>query len=109
LTGGRGRDTFAFNTEFDGTFDRITDFSHKDDTISLENGVFTVLGLTGSLPNSAFYSGAGAHDASDRIIYNPATGALTYDADGTGPIAPVQFAVLGAGMSGIAANDFYVG
>ena len=36
-----------------------------------------------------------AHDASDRVIHNPANGFLSYDADGSGHAhAPIHFATL---------------
>ena len=43
----------------------------------------------------------------DRIIYDPATGLRSYDPDGTGAAAPVQFAELGNGLA-VTARDFYV-
>jgi len=46
------------------------------------------------MSSSAFYVGAAAHDSTDRIIYNSDTGALSYDPDGTGSAAAVQFAEL---------------
>ena len=101
LTGGLGNDIFVFNTAPNRTsnVDRITDFSLTDDTIQLENAVFTGLGSgTGTLDSSLFRSGAGvttAGDSSDRIIYNTTSGALFYDADGTGTTAAVQIALIG--------------
>lgn len=107
LTGGSGYDNFMFNTALNGDIDRITDFSHYYDTILLENAVFTALTSTGYLSSAAFYIGAAAHDATDRIIYNSSTGAVFYDPDGTGAAPAVQFAVLGTGI-GVTASDFYV-
>ena len=96
LTGGAGKDTFLFNAALNkaNNIDKITDFSVKDDTIQLENDVFTALTKVGALAKGAFWIGAAAHDADDRIIYNKATGALSYDADGKGGAAAVQFATL---------------
>ena len=45
-------------------------------------------------------------DASDRIIYNSATGALLFDPDGTGAAAAVQFATLTTGLNNLSAVDF---
>jgi serralysin len=107
LSGGAGNDKFVFNTALNGGVDRVTDFAHGYDSFRLENGVFSALTTTGQLASSAFYSGTAAHDSTDRIIYNPATGALTYDADGTGSKAPVQIALLGTGLT-VSAADFSV-
>ncbi len=107
LTGGAGNDVFVFNSALGGGIDRITDFVHGSDTFRLENGVFTALGAAGDLPSWAFYSGSAAHDATDRIIYNPTNGALTYDADGTGSVPPVQFGTLATGLT-VTASDFLI-
>jgi serralysin len=107
LTGGAGNDAFVFNTTPSGGIDQVTDFSPVYDSFRLENGVFGALTVTGPLASSAFYSGTAAHDSTDRIIYNPATGALTYDADGSGSRAPVQFAVLPTGLA-MSASDFSI-
>ena len=52
--------------------------------------------------------GTQAADADDRIIYNQATGALLFDADGSGGASSaVQFATLD-GAPIITASDFTV-
>ncbi|SEM07518.1 Ca2+-binding protein, RTX toxin-related [Syntrophus gentianae] len=101
LTGGAGADYFDFRTALNATTnkDTITDFSVADDTIRLENSIMTGLGTaTGVLAVGAFHSGTVniATQADDRIIYNTSTGALFYDADGTGATAAVQIAVIGS-------------
>ena len=75
--------------------------------IALENAVFTALPTVGTLAASAFFAGAGAHDTNDRVIYNPASGALTYDSNGSASGGAVLFAKLGAGLT-LAAADFLV-
>lgn len=106
LTGGSGADNFVFDTAFAGAIDRITDFSPVDDTIRLENDIFTGLS-TGRLNSSAFQIGTAAQDATDRIIYDAATGALYFDADGIGGAAAQQFAQLTPGLA-LTNSDFYV-
>ncbi|MET0428031.1 MAG: calcium-binding protein [Microvirga sp.] len=102
LTGGSGLDAFVFNTTLNAAtnVDRITDFSPVDDTILLENNaIFAAIGPNGTLAAAAFQVGPVAQDASDRIIYDPATGDLSYDMDGTGAAAAIRFAVLTPGLS----------
>lgn len=97
LSGGSGVDTFIFDTRPSSTnYDIITDFSVPNDTIRLENAIFTRLGAEGWLPASMFTANiAGrALDASDRIIYDRDGGQLYYDPDGTGAAARVLFAKL---------------
>ncbi|MDO8401470.1 MAG: calcium-binding protein [Bradyrhizobium sp.] len=106
LTGGSGRDNFLFNTSLRYSRDQITDFSVADDTIRLDNAVFTKLG-GGVLAANAFVIGEEAQDAADRIIYNKATGDLFYDTDGTGSVAAVKFAELDAGLA-LTRWDFFV-
>ena len=97
LTGRGGRDTFVFDTApGPGNVDRITDFSHADDTIRLAKAIFSALS-PGALAASAFkdLGVAGARvDADDRILYDHRSGALFYDADGSGAGGRVQVAVL---------------
>jgi serralysin len=87
--------------------DTVTGFAAIDDVIQLENAVFTALAITGVLAAGAFNTGAAATQADDRIIYNSATGALLYDADGLGVAAGIQFAAL-TGAPVISAADFVV-
>lgn len=109
LTGGAGVDRFLFSTALNASAntDRITDFSPADDTIRLENAVFTVLTTTGTLAASAFRAGWNATTSAHRILYDPSTGYVRYDADGTGPIASVRFAILTTKPT-LTNADFYV-
>jgi Ca2+-binding RTX toxin-like protein len=108
LVGRTGADTFAFTTAIGaGNVDRLLDFQGGVDKIALDDAVFTAIGPTGALNANAFVTGSAAADASDRIIYNNATGQLFYDADGTGAIAAVLIATLD-GNPAIGAGDFMV-
>ena len=102
LMGGRGNDVFKFTTK--GHIDIITDFNVTNDTIQLENAVFKSLTATGMLAASQFKLGTKALDANDFIIYNKATGALLYDADGNGGGGAVQITTVGTGLNMTNAN-----
>jgi len=106
LIGGAGADIFVFDTKLGkANIDTIDDFVAKDDTIWLDDDIFTKIGKVGDLVSSAFYAGTKAQDAADRIIYDKATGKLFYDYDGTGKGAAVQFALLDKGLT-LTAADF---
>jgi len=111
LSGAAGVDFFAFTTAVNAAtnVDVITDFSVTDDTIRLENAIFTKFTATGALPAGTFVSGPGAValDANDHLIYNTTTGALAYDADGNGAGAQVVFATL-TGAPALTPADFAV-
>lgn len=96
LTGGTGRDTYQFDTPLDPltNVDRIFDFDPANDIVRLIGAVFPVLTTAGTLPAAAFGLGVAATDTTDRILYDPVTGNIRYDADGTGPVAAVRFATL---------------
>ncbi|WP_198411870.1 M10 family metallopeptidase C-terminal domain-containing protein, partial [Microvirga flavescens] len=117
LEGGAGRDVFRFDASPWSGVDRIVDFKVGEDKIELETHVFrafpdvviyeTDAGLTyvnSALSTNAFTIGAAATTSAQRIVYNSATGALYYDADGSGAVAQVQFAQLSAGLTLIAAS-----
>jgi Ca2+-binding RTX toxin-like protein len=108
LMGGAGADSFAFTTALGaGNVDRLLDMQAGTDKIALDDAIFTGIGPLGALNANAFVVGAAAADASDRIIYNNATGQLFFDADGTGAGAAVLFATLD-GKPAISASDFTV-
>ncbi|HYI49056.1 MAG TPA: hypothetical protein VEX35_11395 [Allosphingosinicella sp.] len=117
LFGNGGADIFLFSTALNtapgGTFaglastanvDQINGFG-SDDKIGLDAARF---GLTpGALPPGAFVMGTAAQDADDRIIYDQATGALLFDADGSGAGAAQLFAYI-AGPFNLDASYFVV-
>lgn len=111
LTGGAGRDYFVFDTAPNRYTNRdaIVDFNVYDDTIRLDNAVFTKVGANGLLSAGAFRANltGRAGDSSDRIIYDKDSGVLYYDPDGTGSAAGVQFATIGKNLA-LTNKDFYV-
>ncbi|MFI0843396.1 beta strand repeat-containing protein [Mesorhizobium sp. IMUNJ 23232] len=110
LTGGAGKDFFVFTTALGASnVDTIADFSAADDTIRLDNAIFSALGATGALLSGYFRANAtgSAQDTNDHIIYETDTGKLLYDADANGAGAAVQFATL-TGLPTITAADFQV-
>jgi serralysin len=98
LTGGAGKDTFYFTAPVEG-IDTIKDFGIADDVIGVFGPDFGG-GLTaGTLNADQFRIGTTAQDDSDRFIYNRTTGALSFDSDGLGGLAQVQFAKLSTGLA----------
>ena len=128
LTGGDGADTFVFgqvheqvvtgdddevqtyvDTAFNLTgIDTITDFLSGVDKIALNIDQFTSL-TAGSFTadNLVCSVGASAGDANDFLLFDTSTGALSYDADGSGSGAAVQFATL-TGVTSLSASDIEV-
>lgn len=93
LTGGVGNNTFAYNSPNEGV-DTITDFVIADDTIQASAAGFGGGLAVGVLPANQFNYTFQALGASTRFIYNPGTGDLFFDPDGTGGAGQVQLAVI---------------
>ncbi|MBM6580378.1 hypothetical protein ILT44_09325 [Microvirga sp. BT689] len=119
LTGGKGKDAFVFDSKL-GTsstdrkvnFDTIKDFSVKDDSIYLDNAIFTKLGSgtptnPKQLSKSFFTIGDKAKDKNDYVIYNDKTGVLSYDADGSGKGKAIEIAQLSKKLA-MTYKDFFV-
>ena len=122
LKGGAGVDTFVFShgPVDGGGIDRITDFNSKiGEKIMLNVYAFEEVEVSpktpvdvdakdrGPLAASNLCIGKNAKDANDHIVYDKATGALYYDADGNGSAAAIQFAQLKAGAA-LSAADFFI-
>lgn len=109
LTGGAGSNVFLFKTKLSANnIDKITDFVVSDDTIYLENAIFSKLTKTGILNVANFKIGVAATDNNDYLIYDKTSGALFYDKDGNGENAAVQFATLSLNLAMTNVNFFVV-
>ncbi|MBC7667981.1 MAG: hypothetical protein H7236_05865 [Gemmatimonadaceae bacterium] len=103
LTGGAGADRFLF-ADKDGS-DKITDFVHGEDRITLSRSAFgfqTIKGDERALTASdADFIASGSASVSGRptFFWNAQTGALTFDADGTGAGKPTLIASLKPGLA----------
>jgi serralysin len=96
LSGGVGADIFVFSTALGrSNIDTIRDFRAQDDTIHLEGDIFKML------PTNL------SDTFGTLLIYNSSTGGLLYDADGTGSIAAVQFAILSKNLT-LTADHFVI-
>ena len=109
LTGGAGQDAFVFHTAIGAAnIDTITDFNVVDDTIRLENAIFTGL-AAGTLDPAAFVANLTglATTADQHVIYETDTGNLFYDSNGSAAGGSVLFAVLAPGLA-LTNADFLV-
>jgi Ca2+-binding RTX toxin-like protein len=114
LTGGRGKDVFLFDYAPVQKFnvDKIADYRTSYDSIWLDNAAFKKIGKAGSFAaptklNKKFFAVGNAKDSNDYILYDKATGVLSYDADGSGVKAPVGVAKLTAGLK-MVHSEFFV-
>lgn len=104
MFGDEGQDSFLMGPF--GNIDTLKGFNPFEDTILLPKAIFSGLTL-GFLDPAQFTNLAPLIDPTDRIIYNPSTGALSYDIDGNGAIAAVQFAKLPTGLT-LDGSEFFV-
>jgi Ca2+-binding RTX toxin-like protein len=109
LTGGGGNDFFDFSTKLNAlaNVDTIVDFNVPQDTVRLNHTIFTGLVAGRTLAAGAFFVGAAAHDASDRIIYNSANGQLFFDSNGNAAGGATHFATLAPHLA-LTNADFFV-
>jgi Ca2+-binding RTX toxin-like protein len=86
LYGDAGNDIFIFNAPLSpADADSIGDFANvrgNNDAIHLGSSVMKKLGADGQLKAAFFRVGSAAADANDHVIYNKATGVLSYDSNG---------------------------
>lgn len=98
LIGGKGSDTFLFGEMPSGEVDTVKDFNAREDHIALAKSAFTALG-------DEFDAAAFGRE----ILFDAASGALSYDADGAGGAEAVQFATLnGKYLDDLDASNFYI-
>jgi len=97
LTGNGGADTFLFTVMPNGAVDRITDLASGTDKLAFARSAFSAL-APGELSTAAFVQAAAALTSEQRIIYNRATGLVSYDVDGSGGGAAIAVAQLNAGQ-----------
>jgi Ca2+-binding RTX toxin-like protein len=115
LKGDVGKDIFVFDSKANKktNLDKILDFKVADDSIWLDNKVFTKLGKSGSekkpaqLKKDFFTVGSKAKDKDDYVIYDKTKGVLYYDADGSGAGKQVEIATLSKKLA-ITYKDFFV-
>ena len=112
LWGAAGADTFVFREMGTAHADSVADFTSGSDKLHLDDAAFTAIGAMGN-----FASGDGrfvanstgtAQDAGDRVIFNTSTGALYYDADGSGAGAAAQLIATVQTGATVAATDIVV-
>ncbi|MGO4574019.1 M10 family metallopeptidase C-terminal domain-containing protein [Microvirga sp. 2TAF3] len=114
LKGGAGRDIFIFSTKpnIESNRDKIADFNVRDDTIWLDDKVFTKIGKgtelkPGKLNKKFFTFGEEARDRDDHVIYDKMKGVLHFDPDGSGPKKAVDIATLTKKLA-LTIDDFRV-
>ncbi len=114
LTGRGGPDAFHFHSPLnvDTNVDRLTDFNVLEDSLVLWWTAFPAFTrCEGSNPPALAPSrlriGASATTDSHRIVYNPNSGALNYDSDGSGPTPAVRFATLSTDLA-LTGDDFRI-
>ena len=100
LTGGAGSDTFVFNAGLRGSLATIADFTRNIDKIGLDDtGVSSLSDLQFVDRSSALKTDAAA------IVYDKASGAVYWDADGNGSAGAVMLGKVTADLD-LSLSDF---
>lgn len=107
LFGGTGADNFVFSVASPFAFklgvDQILDFTPGEDHIVIGDHILNK--HVEAFDDEAFAEGRVATEADDRVLYNPRSGAVFYDADGVGGRSAVKFAKIDKHLD-LSADDF---
>lgn len=100
LTGGEGNDAFKFSALLDGAIniDTVMDYQTGVDQIQLSATIFTA--FAGQVGQTV---GLG-----QNLLYDENTGRLSYDADGSGGAAALDFAIIGTSSHPSMANEQFL-
>ena len=107
LTGGEGQDRFVFESESKdgGNLDTVTDFVSGIDKIALAGSIFTALrGGTPLSDNLWLTTSTSPATARSNLVFDPQSGLLSYDPDGSGPAASIAICTL-MGVTKLTSND----
>jgi hypothetical protein len=107
LTGGDGADRFVFDSpvKADGDVDTVTDFASGSDTIALAGSVFTKLRGDSDLSDNIWLTNSNsAQTTRSYLVFDPQSGALSYDPDGSGPANSIGICTL-VGVTELAPSD----
>ena len=97
LTGGDGQDRFVFESPIKngGNLDTVTDFLSGIDTIALAGSVFTALRGDTDLSDSLWLTtSTSPATARSYLVFDPQSGALSFDSDGSGPATSIAICAL---------------
>ena len=110
LVGSSGADTFVFSVPLvAGKYDTIVGFDANHDMVQLSGTIFGALPHGATVGVGAFEVGSAATSSLTRLLYNSASGALLYDADGAGGAAAIQFAAVTELSGELSAANFKIG
>jgi hypothetical protein len=107
LTGGDGQDRFVFESAIKngGNVDTVTDFVSGSDTIALAGSIFTALrGDTDLSDNLWLTTSTSPATVRSNLVFDPQSGALSYDPDGSGPATSIAICTL-VGVTKLVASD----
>ncbi|EIM27825.1 cadherin domain-containing protein [Microvirga lotononidis] len=114
LSGGAGNDVFVFDVKPHRrtNYDTVKDYNVKQDSIYLDNAVFTKLGPgTAALPKMLkakhFKLSTQQQDKDDYIIYDKGKGVLYYDANGSAAGGRMEIAKF-SNKPVLKASEFFV-
>lgn len=106
-------DLFVFDAAPNATSNRDSVYGFEADArdrIALDGNLFAALrgGLGTGVDSDEFRAGRGvtAVDANDHLLFDTRTLVLSYDADGSGPLAPVAFIAFVGLVGTLGASDF---
>jgi Ca2+-binding RTX toxin-like protein len=107
LTGGDGQDRFVFESAIKNgsNVDTVTDFVSGIDKIALAGSIFTALrGDTDLSDNLWLTTSTSPATARSYLVFDPQSGALSYDPDGSGPATSIAICTL-VGVTKLVASD----
>jgi len=107
LTGGDGADRFVFDStvKAGGDVDTVTDFVSGSDTIALAGSIFTTLRGDSDLSDNLWLTNSsGPATTRSYLVFDPQSGVLSYDPDGSGPATSIAICTL-VGVTKLVPSD----